>query len=364
MPYNSINIEKERGIRVVRRISDFLYQQGYRFCKVKPEQVGVFYKYVQEGFHIVMLVDRTQGYTLSIEQYRHMQDQMMDLFFRPLGRLQDFPEGYPVYHVESISILIGENDRYARTICNNEKNVWVYEPVEQRLIIYENQPGDFFGLKQGIEGITTSGYKAQEADNRKIAKKKIPFITIGLASINVLIYIILMFLGNTENVAFMASHGAMYPDFISEGNQWWRIITAMFLHFGASHLINNMITLVGLGNRVEYEIGHAKMFIIYLLSGVGGGLSSYYMMLYTNNYAVAAGASGAIFGIVGAMLWLVILNKGNLQGVTTKQMLLMLGLSMYYGFATAGVDNPAHIGGAITGFVLAIILCHRKHQKY
>lgn len=363
---------------MVRRISEFLFQEGYRFCKVKPEQVGVFYKYVQEGFHIVMLLDRTRGYTISPEQHRHIQNQIMDLFFRPQGRLQDFPEGYPVYHVETITILIGENDTYARTICNNEKNVWIYEPVEQRLIIYENQLGEFYGIRKGIENLTNSGYKQKEHDMRenhvresginirtKIKQmRKGPVVTIGLVAINVIVYIVLLLLGNIESASFMAEHGAMYPDFILEENQWWRIITAMFLHFGASHLVNNMITLGYIGSRVECEIGHVRMLLIYFLSGIGGGLLSYHMMLYTGDYAVAAGASGAIFGILGTMLWLVILNKGNLQGVTTKRMILMLVLSLYYGFATVGVDNFAHIGGAITGFLFAIILFHRKYQKY
>ena len=83
---------------------------------------------------------------------------------------------------------------------------------------------------------------------------------------------------------FMAEHGAMYPDFIRINHEWWRIITAGFLHFGAVHLVNNMVILYCMGSRLERVTGHLKYFLIYLVSLIGAGLLSYGMMLRTSDY--------------------------------------------------------------------------------
>lgn len=194
--------------------------------------------------------------------------------------------------------------------------------------------------------------------------KNAQYITIGLAVINIGVYLYLMLVGNLGSAFFMAEHGAIYPDYFVYDNQWWRLITSTFLHFDAEHLINNMVMLCCIGSRVEKIAGHVRMLIIYFLSGIGGGLLSLFMMIRTGDYAVSAGASGAVFGLIGALLWLVIKNHGTVDGITTKGMLFMIALSLYYGIESAGVDNWAHFGGMVAGFVLAIILYHRKRQNY
>lgn len=204
----------------------------------------------------------------------------------------------------------------------------------------------------------------QKDDVRVKQIKNVQFITIALAVMNVSVYLYLMIVGNLESALFMAEHGAMYPDFLVYDNQWWRLITAMFLHFDAEHLINNMVMLCCIGFRVEKIAGHVRMLFIYFLSGIGGGLLSLFMMVRTNDYAVAAGASGAVFGLIGALLWLVIRNHGMAEGITTKGMLFMIALSLYYGVESSGVDNWAHFGGMVAGFVFAMILCYRKRQNY
>ena len=200
---------------------------------------------------------------------------------------------------------------------------------------------------------------------RKIGQiKNTQFITMGLAVLNVVIYLYLMIVGDLGNAYFMEEHGALYPDYFVHDNQWWRLITAMFLHFDPEHLLNNMVMLCCIGSRVEKIAGHIRMLVIYFLSGIGGGMLSIFMMIETRDYAVSAGASGAVFGLTGALLWLVICHRGSVEGITTKGMIFMIALSMYYGIESVGVDNWAHFGGMVAGFLLAIILYHRKRQKY
>ena len=192
--------------------------------------------------------------------------------------------------------------------------------------------------------------------------RKIAFVNIGIVVVNILVFLFLDYLGNTEDAVFMAHYGAIFPSFIVEQKEYYRLLTGMFMHFGINHLVNNMLVLFFLGDNLERAVGHWRYLIIYLLSGLGAGSLSVYMMIRSGDYAVSAGASGAIFGMVGALLYIVIRNRGRLENVTTKRLGFMILLSLYLGFTSAGVDNMAHVGGLISGFLLAVILYHKKKK--
>ena len=376
-------------------VANVLRGEGYRYCHTNLAEAGIYYKYYQEGFHIVMAVDLSGGNRFSVQQYRSMEEHAMDLFYHPQGRLGDFPDGFPVYHVEMLTLLIGGDSEVERKLCAECRNVWVYQPQSGRLLIYENQPGDFFGLRGALEqGAGTGGAGemsrqgtggggwaetswqgtgAAYASAQNTAKNRLgilwkniraEYVTIALVVVNVITYLVLEWLGDTTNGFFMAEHGAMYPDFIRINHEWWRIITAGFLHFGAVHLVNNMVILYCMGSRLERVTGHLRFFLIYLVSLIGAGLLSYGMMLRTGDYAVSAGASGAIFGVIGGFLWIVILHRGRFEQITTRGIMMMIVLTIYYGFSSAGIDNWGHIGGLLAGFSATVILYHRNRQKY
>lgn len=178
--------------------------------------------------------------------------------------------------------------------------------------------------------------------------------------LNILIFFILELLGDTESGAFMYQYGAMYPDAVIADGQWYRLFTCMFMHFGIEHLGNNMLILFFLGDNLERALGHIKYVIIYLLSGLGGSVLSMIFMIKTQNYAVSGGASGAIFGVIGALIYVLFRNKGRLEDLTARQVVFMALLSLYHGFTAKGVDNIAHVGGLISGFLLSVLLYWRK----
>lgn len=195
-------------------------------------------------------------------------------------------------------------------------------------------------------------------------EKKKPYITIGLIITNIIIFIVLEWKGNSLDAEYMMEMGAVYPEKIQVDGEYWRLITATFMHFGFSHLLNNMVLLGTAGQILERAIGPLKYLILYLLAGVGGSTLSYVQMLHSGDYAVAAGASGAIFGIVGALLWIVIRNKGHYETLTGKGLVAMIVLCLYYGISTGGVDNWGHIGGLIGGFLIGILFYKRKKETY
>ena len=188
-------------------------------------------------------------------------------------------------------------------------------------------------------------------------------ITVGLIIINVLVFLVLEIIGQTESAVFMMEHGAMYPPYIQENGEYWRLFTAMFLHFGLEHLLHNMVMLGAAGQILERAVGKIKFIVIYLIAGLGGSALSYIQMLRKGEDAVSAGASGAVFGIIGALAWVVIVHKGSYETLTGKGMLVMIALCLYYGISTGNVDNWGHIGGLVMGFLMGIV-CVRRSSEY
>ncbi|MEZ3487773.1 MAG: rhomboid family intramembrane serine protease [Lachnospiraceae bacterium] len=187
--------------------------------------------------------------------------------------------------------------------------------------------------------------------------------TVLLAAINVIVFIVLTSQGMTEDGAFLLEHGAMYVPNVTEQGEYYRLFTSMFLHFGFEHLMNNMVVLVLIGWNLELETGKVKYLIIYLVSGLGGNILSAWWEILTADYAISAGASGAVFGLIGALLYAAIRNHGRIGEVSGRGIAFMILVSLYYGFTSSGVDNMAHIGGLVTGFLLGILLYRKRNRE-
>lgn len=117
-----------------------------------------------------------------------------------------------------------------------------------------------------------------------------------------------------------------------------------------------------LGSILEEELGWWRYGVLYIISGIGGNVLSALYDLQTGHYVVSAGASGAIFGIIGALFLIIIRNRGRIGNLSGRGMLFMVACSLYHGFTSTGIDNMAHIGGIITGFLVAAVL-YRKHDR-
>lgn len=193
--------------------------------------------------------------------------------------------------------------------------------------------------------------------------KKEPMTAI-LIILNIVIFLAVDMTGGTEDMLHMVECGAAFTPYIVDGGEYYRIITSMFLHFGIEHLANNMLVLFVLGGRLERTVGKVRFLLIYLLGGIMGNLVSLFLDIRKQDFSVSAGASGAVFAVMGAMICVLILLKGHVEDLTTRQILIMAAFSLYFGFTSSGVDNAAHVGGMAGGFICALILCHpRKIRK-
>ena len=165
-------------------------------------------------------------------------------------------------------------------------------------------------------------------------------VTAGLILLNILVFLIVEFTGSSQNTMHMLDCGAAFTPMIIQGGEYYRLFTCMFLHFGIEHLLNNMLVLFVLGSRLEQVIGKIKFLLIYLIGGVLGNVISLLIELRTQDFAVSAGASGAVFAVMGAMIYIVIRNKGWLGDLSMRQILVMAAFSLYFGFAsTCGIQT-------------------------
>lgn len=178
---------------------------------------------------------------------------------------------------------------------------------------------------------------------------------------NILVFTAVEFTGGSEDTMHMLQCGAAYTPAIMQG-EYYRIFTSMFLHFGPQHLGNNMLVLFVIGGRLERTVGKLKYLLIYLLGGMGGNLLCLFLELDSADFAVSAGASGAVFAVMGAMIYAVIRGRGHIEDLSARQVVIMAAFSLYFGFTSEGVDNAAHVGGLICGFLLAVLLYHPSQR--
>ena len=247
------------------------------------------------------------------------------------------------------------------------------------MFIYENQPGQFYGLERLLEQIdremsvqsersgTAGGWKRARSSGqqgsfltRRADGKPRAFVNTAIVIINIAVFLVMELFGSTENASYMVEHGASYAPYIYYGKEYYRLFTAMFLHFGISHLANNMLVLFFLGDNVERAVGHWKYLVIYLLSGLAGSGLSFAHAMLSGDYAVSAGASGAIFGVIGALFYIVARNRGHLEDMTTRRLGFLIFISLYHGITGSGVDNYAHVGGLIGGILSVLVLYCRE----
>lgn len=193
-------------------------------------------------------------------------------------------------------------------------------------------------------------------------QKDLPIVSATLVVINVIIYLICTFVDNL----LLYYKGSLDIVSVLERGEYGRIISFMFLHGDINHIFNNMVILFFLGAMIEKEIGHIKYLLLYFLSGIGSGLVSLGYKAMTHDIASSIGASGAVFGLDGALLALILFSDREIA--PPSRVFLMIAYSLYSGFVGGNIDNAAHIGGLVIGFIVGFVICktdkrNRKNKR-
>lgn len=192
---------------------------------------------------------------------------------------------------------------------------------------------------------------AKKTENRKkVVDYGKPFFTYIFLGIQCIMFLLMELNGGSQNIETLIRFGAKYNPLIDDG-QWWRFIMPIFLHIGLLHLLMNSVALYYIGVQVEKIYGSVRFFFIYMLAGISGVYASYLL-----NTSIAAGASGAIFGCFGALLYVSIVHKDVLSKELMSSVLGIIGINLVFGLLMSNVDNAGHVGGLIGGIVVAAIV--------
>ena len=230
---------------------------------------------------------------------------------------------------------------------NNPKLVSAFPDIVEKT----NRKED--GLEYFIK-VTDNINKKNEKRNKiaeKIFSYKQPIVTYIIMAICIILFILMELSGGSTNSQTLLKYGANLDVLVKNG-EYYRLFTCIFLYIGIMHLLCNMYSLYIIGREVENLFGKIKYIIIFILSGIFGSIMS---LAFTHN-TISAGASGAIFGLLGALLYFGMHYRTYLGEAIKRSIIPIIVVNLIIGFFAEGIDLAAHIGGLVGGVLVAMMV--------
>ena len=282
---------------------------------------------------------------LNIYLFAFPLDEFLDEVFSKMGKIEEhksiiYSTGYslPTLHMDFLPI--------------NLHQLGIDQPKFLMAVEQHVNTTPLWQLKQAVD----EEEKRKEKEFKQIFHYGKPILTYILLVINLLMFAFLELVGSSTDIQTLIKYGAKWNASIMDG-EYWRFFTPMFLHIGFLHITFNCLALYYLGGLVERIYGTWRFFWIYLISGFIGVVASF---AFTDN--VAAGASGAIFGCFGAMLYFGLKRKDLFFRTLGSDIIFVLLFNLGIGVVIPMIDNYAHVGGLVGGF-LAAMMVHLPRQR-
>lgn len=339
------------------QINTILQQSGYQQIQMNVNGIVLFLRTTSaDSSNVAVIIDETTGTRFTEDQFTYISKQ-----------IRDFLRQRNCHFSRFLYLLVTEDDNAAQRLFHNYECFWRIVPSRGVLMLYETVDPEFLPLRAPLESLLTppqatvsTAKKEPHSIFESDGTPEFANCTLALIIINVVIFLLTdLFLPRTSDPLEWGGLGWSY---ILNDHQYYRIITSMFLHNGLDHIFNNMLVLWVIGSYLEQHTGRMTFLILYFSSGILAGCTSMVYNITQNDYAVSVGASGAIFGVMGALVYVLWQQHRNHHDLDLKRVLLMVFLSLYGGFTSQGVDNAAHIGGFISGLLVAAILWQFQHR--
>lgn len=341
-------------ILTLERLETLFFDRGYNKIPSNLPEFNCYCHREMQGINVLNVIDYRQGLYISEDQYAHMKQKISEFFYN---------KGEREIHV--MTLVLCTDTEKARKLCENDSLCWMIDAQTYRLIIHETQAEDFYGWKDLLEEYLLLLAKERQRAAMSVREAKKPkdlrtlsWANIILVAVNVIVFLICTFTGD-----LLYNGGAFSVVELLQNGQYYRLFTSMFLHWNVEHLFSNMIVLYYVGAIVERELGTLPYMALYLLSGLAGNIFSMGYEIFVNLYGSSAGASGAVFGVEGALLLLVMANRGRLESMTVGRVAFAVVFSLYCGFTSAGINNAAHVGGVLMGFTAAAVIVECKRMR-
>ncbi len=339
---------------VMKLLHYFITEQGYSPIILQGAQNEIWLENLNNNHKVVRIVSN----------YIHNNEQLDFDIFKTKQIMKKVKQKTMSLSMNTLSIFInlGDNVDTNNTKINNIDCVYIdsiedlkkYDFIKEEFPTITNKT-DF--KEKGMElfiKLTREISKASENETIKaedvFAKKK-PVVTYTLIIINILVFIMMYIFGKgSHNTETLLNFGACYTPYIKVG-EYYRLLTSAFLHIGVLHLIMNMYALYVIGPQIESFFGKTKYLIIYIMSAILGNLLS---MLFLGSDRLGAGASGAIFGLLGSMVYFGYHYRIYLGGVIKSQIIPLIIMNLSLSLFIPSIGTSAHIGGLIGGVLVSM----------
>lgn len=295
--------------------------------------------------------------------YIHNNEQLNYDILKTKNVMQQIKKKTLSFSINTLNIFLNLNDDVR---LNNSKNIDLLSIKNIKDLkkknklneVFPNMNSELIDTNNDVEllfNVTNDINKKTQKENEKYEKvfsTKKPLVTNILIGINVFIFLLMYIFGNgSYDVSTLIKFGASYTPLIKSG-EIYRLFTCMFLHIGVLHLIMNMYSLKIIGSQLESFIGKKKYIIVYLVSGIFGSL---FASIFETSY-ISAGASGAIFGLLGSMLYFGYHYRLYLGSVLKQQIVPIILLNLGLSYFISGISFYAHLGGLIGGLLISIVV--------
>lgn len=333
---------------------------GYFRVSDDPMGIVLYQKQYESKNEYLFLIDDRKNRGKSVSDYQEMiQSITFSISQRELN-------------ISLLTIILTNRVELLKELASTIQGVWFVDDYQRCLMIYESQELTYSHLKKEIEHFleeNTYGSGNEGIPNKNLIKnwklilRKIPVCSCSIVVVNVLVYLVLQLLFTWEEYYVIVERFGLDWNAVLSEKEYYRLITSIFLHSGVDHLANNMLVAYFIGQVIEKIISKPRFIILYFCSGIFAGIGSLLYNMINQRDIVCIGASGAIYGLVGAMLYIVLLYRGRIENISRRQMALFIILSFYGGFVSSNVDNVAHIAGFLAGFFIAILLVKRNNHE-
>ena len=345
---------RDKDVLVMKLLHYFITEKGYNPIILRGVDNEIWLENMDAPYRIIRI---NTGYIHNKEQYdfdmfktkKIMSRIKLKTFSFSLNTLSLFMD-----LGEDVELLSNNNINCVKV--KDEKDIKLskeiteaYPDIKDKLTFNEKGVELFAKITNDINKKNMKDAKEAE----EVFKEKTPYVTYALLIINIIIFILMYIIGDgSEDINTLVNFGALAKDLVFNG-EYYRLITSAFIHIGVIHLIFNMYALYILGKDIESYFGSIKYTFIYLTSALIGSLLS---LVFMTDYSVSAGASGAIFGLMGSLLYFGYNYRVTLNNSITKQILPIIFLNLLIGFTSSGINNYAHIGGLLGGYIASMVV--------
>ena len=341
----------EKELLSMKIIHYFITNENYNPIIIKGITDEVWLENRNGPYSIIRIVTKhihnTEQYDFDISKTKVIAKQIrrktLDISMNILSIYLDSDEKIDDDSKNYTNILVTKDNDF----IENKYILKYFKNIKDKFI-YDEEGFDL--ISKLTSEIALENIKENEK-REQIMKNKKPIITFILIALNILVFILMYMLGNGSlNTKTLIDFGANYLPYTKSGD-YFRLITSAFVHIGLTHIVLNMYSLFIIGPNIEYFYGKIKYIIIYLYSALIGSL---FTVVLSSSNTVAAGASGAIFGLLGAMIYFGYHYRGYIGNAILSRIIPIVLINLFFGFITPGIGNAAHIGGLIGGYIISM----------